>query len=163
MKSPILALDRHVTAAVTGLACALLVTVCVLGLYQVVTRFVLAEPSAWTEEVTRRLLIWMVLLGCAAAFRHGALVTVDLLYNATRGPGRRALQRLITAASLAFLAVVLWFGVDITWRIRYQTFASIDVSIAWAYAALPVGALFSMLAVLANHFDPKRLELETAQ
>jgi len=163
VKTFILAFDRRVTAAVTAIACALLAAVCVLGMYQVVTRFVLSEPSTWTEEVTRRLLIWMVALGCTAAFRQGALVSVDLLYNATRGASRRALQALITAVSLAFLLVILWFGVDIAWRIRHQTFASLDISIAWAYAALPVGALFSIVAVVANYFDPQRLELETAQ
>ena len=34
---------------------------------------------------------------------------------------------------------------------------------AWAYAALPVGALLSMLAVAAQYLDPINEELETAQ
>ena len=163
MKNVILRVDCWLTAIATATACALLVSVCGLGLYQVVTRFVLSQPSSWTEELTRRLLIWMVALGCAAAFRQGALVSVDLLYNSTRGAARRGLHAFIALVSLAFLGVLLWFGADIAWRIRHQTFSSLDLSIAWAYAALPVGALFSIVAVIANYFDPKRLELETAQ
>ncbi len=33
----------------------------------------------------------------------------------------------------------------------------------WAYLALPVGGLFSAVAVLGHWLDPKRLELETTQ
>ena len=80
------------------------------------------------------------------------------------GSGRNKLRmRRATIVSLAFLAIVLWFGADIAWRIRYQTFASLDLSVAWAYAALPIGAFFSIVAVLAHSIDPRRLELETAQ
>jgi TRAP-type C4-dicarboxylate transport system permease small subunit len=37
------------------------------------------------------------------------------------------------------------------------------ISISWAYLALPVGATFSLLAVLAHYFDPINRELETQQ
>jgi TRAP-type C4-dicarboxylate transport system permease small subunit len=33
---------------------------------------------------------------------------------------------------------------------------------SWAYAAIPIGSAFGMLAVIAHHFDPRRQELETA-
>ena len=33
----------------------------------------------------------------------------------------------------------------------------------YAYIALPVGATFSLLGIVANYLDPRRMELETAQ
>jgi TRAP-type C4-dicarboxylate transport system permease small subunit len=38
-----------------------------------------------------------------------------------------------------------------------------DVSMFWAYMALPVGAVFSVISIIGNWLDPQRLELETAQ
>ena len=70
---------------------------------------------------------------------------------------------LITLSSLAFLSVLLWFGIDLLWRVRFQTFASMELSMAWAYAALPVGAALGLVAVLAHHLDPINEELEAAQ
>ena len=32
----------------------------------------------------------------------------------------------------------------------------------WAYLAMPVGGVFSLLGITANLLDPQRLELETA-
>ncbi len=58
--------------------------------------------------------------------------------------------------------MLLWFGINLTWRVRFQSFAAMEMSMAWAYAALPVGALLCILAVIANHLDPINEELDTA-
>lgn len=159
----LLAIDRRLTEAAFLISGMLLAVISCLGLFQVVTRFVFEQPSTWTEEIMRRLLIWMVMLGCVAAFRQGALVSVDLMLRLSRGAWRKFVEVMITVSTLGFLAFLLWFGADLAWRVRFQTFASIDISMGWAYLSIPVGAAFGMLAVLAHHFDPKRLELETAQ
>lgn len=163
MKSLLLALDRRLSGLALNLACLLLALICVLGLWQVLARFVFSQPSTWTEEAMRRLLIWCVMLGVVVAFRRGALVSVDLMLRLSRGWWRRVVRWIITLSSLAFLAVLLWFGIDLAWRVRFQTFASLDLSMAWAYAALPVGAALGLVAVLAQHLDPMNEELESAQ
>lgn len=163
MSKAILAIDRIVTNAIWALAALLLGAISCLGLYQVLVRFVFNQPSPWTEELIGRLLIWTVALGIVAAFRQGALVSVDLMLRASHGTWRRIVRLVILCVTLAFLALLAWVGFDLAWRIRFQTFASLPISISWAYLAIPVGALFSMLAVLANHFDPINRELEVQQ
>ena len=59
--------------------------------------------------------------------------------------------------------VVAWAGFEVTWRIRFQSLAGMDISISWAYLAVPLGACLSMLAVVAHFLDPQRSELESAQ
>jgi TRAP-type C4-dicarboxylate transport system permease small subunit len=156
------AIDRLVIDFALNLACVLLAVICVLGMWQVVTRFVLSQPSTWTEESMRRLLIWCVMLGVVVAFRRGALVSVDLMLRTSRGAFKTFVRWVITLSSLAFLAVLLWFGIDLLWRVRFQTFASMELSMAWAYAALPVGAALAMVGVIGHHLDPVNEELETA-
>jgi TRAP-type C4-dicarboxylate transport system permease small subunit len=163
MKSLLLALDRYLTGLALNLACLMLAVICSLGLWQVITRFVLSQPSTWTEESMRRLLIWCVMLGVVVAFRRGALVSVDLMLRLSRGWWKHLVRALIALSSLAFLAVLLWFGIDLAWRVRFQTFASMELSMAWAYAALPTGAALGLVAVLAQYFDPINEELENAQ
>ncbi len=163
MRSVLMRVDRWLTGLALNVACVLLAVICVLGLWQVLARFVFSQPAIWTEESMRRLLIWCVMLGTVAAFRHGALVSVDLMLRLSRGAWQRVVRSLITAASLAFLAVLVWFGTNLAWRVRFQTFASMELSMAWAYAALPVGALLAMVAVLAHHADPRNTELDNAQ
>ena len=163
MRQTVLALDRWCTGAAWTLACLLLAGISALGLWQVLARFVFSQPSTWTEESMRRLLIWMVMLGTVVAFRRGALVSVDLMLRSATGAWRQAVRWTITLTALAYLGVLVWFGIGLVTRVRFQTFASMELSMGWAYAALPVGAALAMLAVVANHLDPLNEELDNAQ
>mgnify|MGYP006200457689 CR=1 FL=1 len=75
----VLAVDRHVTGAIWTVAALLLAVLALIGGFQVFTRFVWNQPSPWTEELIGRLFAWCVMLGIVAAFRQGALVSVDLM------------------------------------------------------------------------------------
>lgn len=163
MRNALLQLDRWLTGTAWALGCGLLAVISCLGLWQVLARFVFSQPSTWTEESMRRLLIWMVMLGTVVAFRRGALVSVDLMLRSSRGAWQQTVRWIITGCSLAYLSVLVWFGIGLVIRVRFQTFASMELSMGWAYAALPVGAALSMLAVLANHLAPLNEELENAQ
>jgi TRAP-type C4-dicarboxylate transport system permease small subunit len=110
----------------------------------------------------RALLIWMAYLGLASAVRAGSLVSVDLLYRLVKGRNRRLLEAIIAIATFALLAILFWFGADLVWRVRFQNLAGLEIPISYAYAAIPTGALVSMLAVIAHFFDPRREEHETA-
>jgi TRAP-type C4-dicarboxylate transport system permease small subunit len=160
--SAILAVERVVTQAGLWLGCSALAAAACVGLFQVVTRFVLGEPATWSEPLIRVLLIWMAYLGLASAVRAGALVSVDLLYRLARGRQRRALEGAIAAATMALLAILAWYGVDLTSRVRFQNLAGLEIPVSYAYAAVPAGAMISMLAVVAHFFDPKREDLENA-
>lgn len=45
--------------------------------WQVTTRFVMTEPSSYTEEIARFLLVWIGLLGAAHAYRHKMHLGID--------------------------------------------------------------------------------------
>jgi TRAP-type C4-dicarboxylate transport system permease small subunit len=109
-------------------------------------------------------LIWMVFLAVPMAFRQGAMVCVDLLYRLSNKPIRRVLDFVILLSSLLLMGVILWYGWDYSWRTRFQTISGLEaLTVIWAYAAMPVGALFSLIAILGQWFDPQRHDLETAQ
>ncbi len=163
MKNLILRIDNWVTAWCYTLASGLLAVIACLGMWQVVSRFVFSQPTTWTEESMRRLLIWMVMLGMVVAVRKGALVSVDVMERLSRGTWKRVVRSVITGVHLAFFSVVVWYGIDLVWRVRFQTFASMELSMGWAYAALPVGSLLAILATVAHHLDPQNNELASAQ
>ncbi|MFN0183820.1 MAG: TRAP transporter small permease [Aquabacterium sp.] len=164
MSDWILAADRWVGRVAMALACAAMALAAVVALYQVGTRFILQQPSVWSEVLTRFLIIWSVFLGLSATIRGGALLSVDLLYRTVaRTPHLRLLQALISLSTLGFLVIMLWQGIVIGQRVRFQNLAGLEISISWAYAAIPVGAAFALLAVAAHFVDPRRGEIETQQ
>jgi TRAP-type C4-dicarboxylate transport system permease small subunit len=158
------AIERRTTAFALWCACLMLAAAAGAGLYQIFSRFVIEQPSEWTEVVVRFGLIWMVFLAVPTAFRQGAMVSVDLLYRLSGPTLRRALDALILATSLLLMGIIFWYGWDYTYRTRFQTIPGVEsLTMVWAYGAMPVGAVFSIIAILGQWFDPRRNELETTQ
>jgi TRAP-type C4-dicarboxylate transport system permease small subunit len=158
----LMTVEHAVTSVSVALACVLLAAAATVGFFQVISRFVLEQPSTWSEPLVRTLLVWMAYLGLCGVIRAGALVSVDALYRATRGRARRVLEAVITLATLSLLLILAWYGTDLAWRVRAQNLAGLEIPVIWAYSAIPVGAAVSVLAVIAHFFDPLREELETA-
>jgi TRAP-type C4-dicarboxylate transport system permease small subunit len=145
-------------------ACAMMVLAASLGVFQIITRFVLEQPAEWSEILIRFSLIWMVFLGIPTAFRQGAMVSVDVLYRWSPPKFRRVLDWVVCLAALSLVAIVIWWGWDYAQRGSVQTMAGLEgVSMFWAYLAMPVGGLFCVMGIVGNLLDPVRLELETAQ
>ncbi|TFY97632.1 TRAP transporter small permease [Ramlibacter humi] len=164
MKDQFLRLERATTGFAMAGACLMLVAASVLGMYQIVTRFILETPAEWTEILIRLSLIWMVFLGIPTAFRQGAMVSVDVLYRWSPPKFRRVLDAVVSLAALALVLVILWWGWDYSVRGKVQSMAGLEsISMFWGYVAMPVGALFSIFGIAGNYLDPQRLELETAQ
>ena len=156
--------ERACTTFATVLACLMLALAASLGLWQIITRFIIERPAEWTEVLIRFSLIWMVFLGIPHAFRVGAMVSVDVLYRWSGARMKRFLDAMVALAALTLMVVIIWMGWQYALRGRVQTVIGLeDVSMFWAYLAMPVGGVFSVIAIIGNFIDPMRLELETAQ
>ena len=164
MRQLFLRVERTTTFIALVGACAMLAIAAALGVFQILTRFVLEQPAEWTEVLIRFALIWMVFLGIPLAFRQGAMVSVDVLYRLAPAAGRRVLDWAVALASLLLIGIILWWGWDYAVRGKVQSMAGLEsISMFWGYLALPVGALFCILGIIGNLLDPQRNELETAQ
>ena len=146
-------LDRILFKSVSILAQLFLVAAVAAGFWQVIARFVLEAPADWSEVLTRALLIWTVLLGVALAFRQGMMLGVELLRNLLGTFYRRWLDLLVSLICAGFLGFLAWIGGQMTWRVRFQTVPSLDISISWVYIAIPIGATLAAIAVLARLGD----------
>jgi TRAP-type C4-dicarboxylate transport system permease small subunit len=164
MKDTFLRIERFTTHASMYFACAMLALAAALGMFQIITRFVLETPAEWTEVMIRFSLIWMVFMGIPMAFRQGAMVSVDVLHRWAGPRLKRLLEAVVMIASLALVLVLIVVGWDYSQRGRVQTIIGLEeYSMFWAYIAMPIGGLFSILGIVGNFFDPIRMELETAQ
>ncbi|RAR61009.1 TRAP-type C4-dicarboxylate transport system permease small subunit [Onishia taeanensis] len=142
--------ERLTTRIALLAAIAMLIISVTLGFYQVVTRFVLDAPSTWSEVISRSAMIWCVFLGAAAGFRGGFMMSVEVIYKLL--PTRRLiwLEAFVALCCLIVFLVLVQYGTSMTLRVRTQMLSGLEVSIAWAYAAMPVGAGFALIAVLAR-------------
>lgn len=150
MVNHFLRFEQWTTRLALVAAVAMLIISVSLGFYQVITRFFLDAPSTWSEVISRSAMIWCVFMGAAAGFRGGFMMSVEVIYKLL--PSRQLvwLEILIALCCTIVLLVLIHYGTAMTWRVRGQMLSGLGVSIAWAYAAMPTGAVFALIAVLAR-------------
>jgi C4-dicarboxylate transporter DctM subunit len=114
---------------------------------QVVTRYVFDQPLPWPEEVARWAFLWLVMVGAATATRVGGHIRMNILAERLGPRGRRWLELVDVALSAAALALVGYLGVLLMQDTSVNS-VNFDVSYAWLYLALPVGAVLALLALI---------------
>ena len=75
--------------------------------YQFVTRYVLNDSAAWTEEVARYLLIGVVFVGVTIGVAKNMAIQVDFFYRFLPAAVGRWMSRLVDAMRIAFFAAAV--------------------------------------------------------
>lgn len=106
-------------------------------------------------------IVYTVYLGIAVSFRRGALVSIDLLQSLARGRFATALRWFILLCGLVLLGHMFWYGWAMAERAQVNIHPTLGISMMWAFASIPVGAVFAMIAIVAHHLDqpPPSLDL----
>ena len=71
--------DRFLMKAVEILTTVLMFVLVGLVFFQVLNRFILHIPAAWTEEMARYNFVWLSLFGSVIALKSGRHLSVDLV------------------------------------------------------------------------------------
>lgn len=117
----------------------------VLGVATVVFRFVIESSLAFPDEVIRYTFIWVVALGSAVAFRRNAHAAIGVVVECLPDGLKRLALLTATMASALFFAILLYHGTILTNRVVPQISPALEVSMAWVYAAVPVGGFFLLV------------------
>ena len=133
---------------ILAIMCSLLV---VDVTWQVLTRFILTQPSSFTEEVARFLLIWISLIGGAYAYRLHSHLGFDLIVKNISIQKSIFIYRLCSLLVAIFAILVLIVGglnlVDMTWTLGQHS-AVLNIPMAFIYLVLPIsGVLFLIYSV----------------
>jgi TRAP-type C4-dicarboxylate transport system permease small subunit len=101
----------------------------------VVTRYAIIYPLAWTEEITVSMFVWIVLLGVSAAFRKNAHLSMTFVYDLMPLPLKKVSFLISNAMSLVFFALLIWLG-------SVQVLDEIDLGVTSEALAIPT-AIYS--------------------
>ena len=120
---------------------------CVITMANVVVRYFTNFSFAFTEEISVSLLVFMTLIGTAAAFRSGSHISVTLLVDRLPSPARRVAHTFVLGASCVMFGVLAWYGARMAWDdYRYEVTSPALGLPQWIYSVwLP---LFSLLIAL---------------
>jgi len=127
--------------------------------WQVIARFLLGGAFAWGEELSRFLMIFMVIVGAAVALRTNSLISVDILLERATGKFKKTLIVVIHIATIVFCIVVIYYGTLLAQNFSIQKAPSLQVSMSYIYMFLPLGAtlmILNSIACILEQFYPRK-------
>jgi TRAP-type C4-dicarboxylate transport system permease small subunit len=116
-------------------------------LWQVFTRFILQNPSSYTEELARYMLIWIGILGAAYVAGQKMHLAIDLLSTKLKGIQKSYLEIFIQFTVFVFALFVMLIGgirlVQITLSLN-QISAALQIPLGYVYSVLPLSGALMM-------------------
>lgn len=127
-------------------------------LWQVFSRYVLAAPSSFTDELAGFLLIWVGLLGAAYVAGKNEHLAIDLMLQKMKGVKRRRLQNIINAIVGVFALFVMVVGG--TWLVYTRFYlgvksAALALPLGYVYLILPISGILVIYYVIDNSLNQK--------
>jgi TRAP-type C4-dicarboxylate transport system permease small subunit len=125
--------------------------------WQVLSRYVVQNPSSFTDELSRYMLIWLGMLGAAYVAGQNQHLAIDILPNKLRGKPKMKLLVLINLLILLFALIAMVLGgsnlVYITYILEQKS-ATLQIPLAYIYTIIPISGLlvvYYQIFQISNH------------
>ena len=135
-----------------------LVAITLIIPWGVFTRYVLNDSLAWTEEIARYGLMWIVFIGGAMVTRRNTHIAVELLSNVMKpGPARATVLAFVDFIKLAFLGLLAFVSWTITERMHYQRMTVFDLPMSYVYGGVAFGCFLMLMRQAINVWRNARI------
>jgi TRAP-type C4-dicarboxylate transport system permease small subunit len=130
---------------ILSIALILIMAVMVVNvLWQVFTRFIVGDPSSFTDELARYLMIWLGILGAAYVSGRNMHVAIDVLPLRSSDKTQRKLKRVVYVLIIVFALFAMVIGglrlVYITYVLN-QYSPALQIPLAVVYFAIPLSGV----------------------
>jgi tripartite ATP-independent transporter DctM subunit len=138
-RKAIVGLNRALKPVVAVPAALLVVAEVIVLFVGIISRYVLHAPIVWSDELAGILFLWLAMLGSVVAFQRAEHMRMTAIIGMIRPEGRLFLDVFATAASLAFLLLVIHPAYEFAADEVFVTTPALGIVNTWRAAALPVG------------------------
>lgn len=126
----------------------------ILTCWQVFTRYILGNPSSWSEELVSYMFAWMSLLGASIVTSERGHMNIPILVEKLGSIGQKFLLCLGEVIAFLFSAIILAYGgIQITNLAMGQMTSSLGVPIGIFYIVLPLCGILNMIYTALNVVD----------
>ena len=129
----------------TATCAMLLASMFVLGVMTVFFRFVIQTTITFPAELIRYFFIWVIALGAAVGIRRNMHAAIGVLVRVLPGTLERLALLTASFCTAVFFAVLIDKGYHSVVLASEQVSPILEISMAWVYLAVPVGALIGFV------------------
>ncbi|MCA0936928.1 TRAP transporter small permease [Vibrio alginolyticus] len=119
--------------------------------WQVFSRYVLNDPSSFTDELARYLMIWFGLLGASYLFGKNGHLAITLFIHSISKKYQKACSILIHLTSLSFISLaMIKGGIQLMGRTTMQFSPALQIPMSYVYFILPLAGSLMTIYILIN-------------
>ena len=111
----------------------------------VIARYAMRNPFAWTEEASRFLMIWMVLIGMSVVTRNRENLCVEFLVIKLPVILQRIIKFINEVLVMGFLYILVVEGLQMALKAKVQMVPSLGITMYYPLLCIPVGGLLTMI------------------
>lgn len=139
------------TKALNGVAGMSFIVMVALTCWQVFTRYVLKNPSTWSEELVSYMFAWMSLLGASIVTSESGHMNIPVLVDRLN-PQMRSYMRILheLIALLFSLAILVYGGWQISRLAMGQMTSSLGVPVGIFYFVMPLCGVLNIIYTIIN-------------
>ena len=153
-------IDKIIEVMCTAIMGYMVLAVC----WQVITRFILKNPSTVTEEILRYLLVWTTMVGGAYAYGRRKHLSINMLAKKLPARGQKILDIFVQAVVIAFCVIVMIIGdlrlVETTFN---QISSALHLPMPYVYASILVGGVLIIFYAIIFIFEDLKAIREMPQ
>ncbi|MBD1555809.1 TRAP transporter small permease [Vibrio sp. S9_S30] len=116
--------------------------------WQIGTRWLLDDPSLWSEELARVLFMYMALIGCAIAIKSSTHVNITFFSDKLPAKARLMLVLSLELAVLVSIFAIIYLGYQHVQRTAFFELITLGISSKWMNYSLPLGGVFMVVRQL---------------
>ncbi|MCG7599174.1 TRAP transporter small permease [Halomonas sp. McH1-25] len=113
----------------------------------------IGHPFAGGAELAQFFFIWTAVFGADITLRRGGQVRIDALVMLMSAGVLRAITAVILAMMLAFLAMLVWYGLPLALSNWQRPMGFAGLSYGYVTLALPVGAALMFISLIRRIVD----------
>lgn len=148
------ALRNALTKLLNVLAGISFIAMVVLTCWQVFTRYVLQNPSSWSEELVSYLFAWASLLGATLITGERGHMNIPIIVERLKPSAQKALGIFGELVAFAFSAIILVYGgIQISQLAMGQMTSSLGVAVGIFYVVMPLCGILNMVYTILNIVD----------
>lgn len=118
--------------------------------YAVLMRYIFHSPPAWSQEVTRYLFVWLVMLGAASVTRDETHLNINVFIDLMPPTAKAIVNLCLNVLMLIFCCVLIYQSVLIYPKVSEAMNPILPISLGLLYLSIPVGAALMVLFLVEN-------------
>jgi TRAP-type C4-dicarboxylate transport system permease small subunit len=108
----------------------------------------LNHPVIWAVDLAQLSFVWACVLGADLAMKNNAHIEIDIVVRYFPASVRRKIAIVWLIAIAAFLAMLIWYGSNLTLMNMERVLGDVGISYSWVTGAIPAGCALMLATTL---------------